>query len=198
MNSSDIISVDPGQNTLGSLHSGFSENALRSSVITNSDEISLDKDLINFVFSYSPNLLRHGMSIFVVRLLFAVSMITFGCLLLNGVIHSSPSHFSFMTLAPAQIIIGAMIALGFLTRFATFAGFAGFGYLAINSVTTGTFDIFSMAFCLGCLVLLMIGSGKYSADFLIRRAILAFPMRRKAKIAQHRLSYKAYRYSPYR
>lgn len=198
MNNSDIISVNPGQNTLGSLRSEFSNHTLRYSINATLDGVVVDKDLVNFVFGSSSVFRRKGLTVLMIRILLSVIIIFSGCYILNEEMSLSTSIFTTNTYAISQIILGGMLAIGFLTRFATFAGFAGFGYMTINAVNAGVFNSLSLVICLLCLAFIFLGAGKYSADFLIRKIILTYPHRRRSKIAEHRLSYRAYRYSPYR
>lgn len=197
MNNSDIISVNPTQNTLGAINFEMADSILRNNVNA-SDELTFSNSIINFAFaSRRPGNMRYNVSVLMLRLLFSTILIVSGSFILSGEISSPLAQFSSQTVGIAQIIIGGMIATGLLARFAAAVGVVGFGFIATSAILAGVFSPTSLMMCLACLTIAILGSGKISSDYLVRKAIVNYQLRRRKKIAARRMSYRAYRYSPY-
>ncbi|MBD5357627.1 MAG: DoxX family protein [Bacteroides sp.] len=199
MNNSDIISVNPAQTTLGSIHLEMAENLLTNSVSLNADSSSHSNDVINFAFaSRRPGNSRYNIGILMLRLLFAAVLIVSGSFILIKEIPSPTNYFSSYAVGLAEIIIGGMLAAGILSRFAAAVGIVGFGFIATNAILAGVFNSTSLMMCLACVAIAILGSGRISCDYLVRKAIINYKVRRRERLAENRMSYRAYRYSPYR
>ena len=127
------------------------------------------------------------------RSLFAAILIVSGSFIIVGEIEALESLIPDLDFAVAEIISGALIALGLLTRFASFATTMMFGALSIVSILSGIFNLQAMMSLFGSLVFLIFGAGKFSCDFLLRKAIINKASARRRKIENERLSYKAFR-----
>ncbi len=88
--------------------------------------------------------------------------------------------------------MGSLLAIGLLSRIAMLTATCVFGYLSVIAIMAGYFDIQTLMLCFGSLVFLTIGTGKYSCDFLIRKAMVIRAKRKQKELREHRLSYRAY------
>lgn len=196
MNISEIISIDPAQKTLGSLHSEITGKILRNSGISRNKAITHSHYILNLIFaSSSPGGWRYGICIMLLRFCYAAIMIVSGSFILSGEINAPTSLIPSDVYAISQIVIGAMLALGFLSRFAMLTGFTGYAYIAACKIMAGIFSISSLLLCMGCLIFFILGTGRLSIDFLIRMGIMHRSERRREKLVSRRLSYRAYRYA---
>lgn len=196
MNISDIISVNPTQKTLGSLHPEITGRILRNSGIARDNHTSHSNYLMNLIFaSSSPGGWKYGICLFLLRLCFAAIMIVSGSLILSGEINAPTSLLPADVYAISQIVVGGMLALGFLSRLAMLAGFSGCAYIAACKIMAGIFSVSSLMLCMGCLIFFILGTGRISIDFLIRMGLIRNSHRRQRKLVANRLSYKAYRYA---
>lgn len=127
------------------------------------------------------------------RLLFSALLIISGSFILSGEILPSTYIIDSFYLGLGEIIAGSMLALGLLSRFVMGSATLFFGYVAIISIMSGIFDMQALLCCMSSLVFFIMGAGKYSCDFLIRKSILLRSIRHQKKIREQRLSYRAYR-----
>lgn len=190
----DIISVDPAQNTLGALHPEVVERIARK---VNVDTPTVSKQTwLNMVFACStPGVVRNSRTMLLLRLCFAALLIVSGAFILVGEIYSPLAGYDSTLYAGIEIAIGSMLALGLLTRFAMIAAVAGFGFMSYLSISAGVFDMQSLLCCFASLAFFLLGAGRYSADFLLRKAIILNAARRRRQRRADRLTYKAYRMS---
>ncbi len=198
MNIAETISVNPVSKTLGALHSINPEAALRflspesakSLNQTRTEQHSFSK----FLFaSSSPSVKEYGASMLLFRLLFSALLIVSGSFILSGEIAASTNLINAQYLGLGEIIAGGMLALGLFSRLAMGASTIFFGYVATISIMEGVFDLPALMWCLGSLVFFTMGAGKYSSDFLIRKAIILRSRRREKELRENRLSYRAFR-----
>ncbi|MDE6444605.1 MAG: DoxX family protein [Muribaculaceae bacterium] len=190
----DIISVDPAQTTLGALHPEFAERIARK-VKVETPSFSRRMWLDMTFACATPGVARNSRTMLLLRLCFAALMIVSGAFILSGEIYSPLAGFDAVTFAALELAVGSMLALGLFTRFAMFAAVAGFGFMSFQSISAGIFDMQSLLCCLTSLSFLLLGSGRYSADFLLRKSIILRAAKRRRKMQADRLSYKAYRLS---
>lgn len=194
MNLSDIISVDPAKKTLGALHPDTACRILRRSRIYNNIAKPAKKKTLDFLFaSLAPGVDKFGGYMLLFRSLFAAMLIVSGSFIIVGEIEAQESLIPDFDFAVAEIISGTLIALGLLTRFASFATTMMFGALSIVSILSGIFNLQAMMSLFGSLVFLIFGAGKFSCDFLLRKAIINKASAKRRKIENERLSYKAFR-----
>lgn len=192
----DIISVDPGRATLGALHPEFAQRIGRK-VNVQSPSILLSKKMwLNLTFACSsPGVGVNSRNMLLLRLCFAAVLIVSGAFIIGGEILSPAAGYDSRMFAVFEIAAGSMLALGLFSRFAMFAGVIFYGFLSFQSISAGIFDMQEILCCFGSLVFLLTGTGRYSADFLIRKAIIRSASRRRQQRKADRLSYKAYRLS---
>ncbi len=196
MNIPNILSVDPGQYTLGTLHKDIAGKILRNAGITRDNEPSHSKYMLNLIsVSAAPGRLRYGFCILMFRLMFAAILIMSGSFILSGEINTPTTLLPANVFAITEITIGSMLALGFLSRGAMIASFLCFGAIAITKITAGIFSVSSLMMCMSSFFFLILGSGKLSCDFLIRKAIILHNRRRRRRLVAQRMSYRAYRVS---
>lgn len=196
MNLSDTISVDPGRTTLGALHPELTAKFIRSSRTVGVAVKPNRKGSLNFIFAaLNPGNTRYGAYMLLLRLAFAALLIVSGSFILYGEIDAPATELGAMAYGIAEIAIGGMLALGFFTRFAMIAAVAGFGCMAVQSILMGVFNMEALMSCFGSLAFLMLGSGKYSIDYLLRKAVIKSSLRRRQRRAADRMSYKAYKVS---
>ena len=198
MNFTDVISVDPGQMTLGSLQPAQTGRVLENSDLSASSRNANSQNFWNVVFaSATPRSNRYGLCILLLRFLFSAVMIVAGTFILMGKINASFTLLPTETYAVTLIVFGGMLALGLLSRIAMAGGVVLFGFSMTNTIMAGVFNVSAIMLCLACLVFLMLGTGRFSLDGLIRSSIIRHSINRRKKIAANRMSYKAYRYASY-
>lgn len=179
MNNSDTLSVDPGRTTLGALHPELNAQFLRGTVRVPRRKKSGEKAL-NFFFAATT--LRANSKV-VAMLLFrwtlGALLIVSGSLILSGEIDSPVNYINTELYAILEIISGGMLALGLFTRIVM--GFATFGFAIISTllIIKGIFNLEALMCCVSCMFFLIFGSGKFSCDFLIRKAIILATSKRK-------------------
>lgn len=195
MSTTNTISVNPVSKTLGALHPEAAIRFFNTYAVDSSKQrLKTKKSFARFFFASSaPSINRFGSSVLLFRLLFAIIFILSGSFILSGNLESPTNVFAPQHMAIGEIIIGSMLAVGLLSRVTMGIATGVFGYLATISIMSGNFDIQILLFCLGSLVFLTMGTGKYSADFLIRKALVIRAKRRQKEIKEQRLSYRAYR-----
>lgn len=191
----DIISVNPGKMTLGALHPEATEKLIRSSAKMLSTPATTKNGFLNFVFASStPGVGRFGSYMLICRLLFSALLIVSGAFILSGEINAPAVPFIPFYFAIAELVAGSMIGLGLLTRIASFSCGLLFAYLSVMSILSGIFDMTNLILTFSCVAFAMFGGGKFSVDFLIRKGLINHAIRKRQKMEQNRLSYKAYRY----
>lgn len=195
MNIADTISVNPVSKTLGALHP---EAAARFFNTNTSDAVKKAKSsrqtVSGILFASStPSVNHFGATILLLRLLFSTILIVSGSLILSGEIFAPTEMINAEYLGLGEIIAGSMLALGFLSRVAMGISTGLFGYIAAMAIMSGVFDMQALLCCMGSLVFLVMGTGKYSCDFLLRKTIILQARRRQKRIREQRLSYRAYR-----
>lgn len=194
MNLSDIISVDPAKTTLGALHPEVASRLLRNSRIYRKVAPPAKRTALNFFFaSLAPGVNRFGGYMLLFRCLFAALLIVSGSFILYGEIEAPESLMPGHVFAIIEIVAGSMLALGFFNRLASLAVTIMFATVSVTSILHGVFDMQSFLTLFGCLLFLLLGTGKYSCDFLIRKAIIAKAAKRRNRLEQERLTYKAFR-----
>ncbi len=180
MNTSDTLSVDPGRTTLGALHPEMATQFLRKKIISRPYSKSGRKNTLDFIFaSAAPRSGRIGAALLFLRLAFASILIVSGSFITIGEINPPETPFPPSAYAISQIAIGAMLALGLFTRFAMAASIATFAIMAGQSIAAGIFTPLTLTLTLASATFLILGSGKYSADFLIRKALILHASRRR-------------------
>lgn len=198
MNITDILSVDPGQNTLGSLHKDIAGTILRNSGIVRENEHSSSTYLLNLIFaSAAPGGMRYGLCLLTFRVMFAAILIVSGSFILTGEIVRSVPFISTEIFAMGEIVVGSLLFLGLFTRFAMLTALSGFGTIAVFNIMSGVFNMSSLMLCMTSFIFLILGSGKLSCDFLIRKAIIKHVARKRRKLIANRMSYRAYRVAGY-
>lgn len=197
MNISDTLSVDPGRATLGTLHPELATQFLRKKSITRRIRPSSCRSrMINFMLAQSvPRSNRVGAVLFLLRMALAALLTVSGAFIISGEIAPPETFIDPYIYAWLEITAGIMLALGFLTRVAMAMAVTGFGILACQSVINGVFNMEAMVCCLSSLSFFLLGAGKYSGDFLIKKGLTAHAIKRRHRYEQKLLSYKAFHYA---
>ena len=196
MKVSDTLSVNPGSTTLGNLHPDFDAKFLRRKGMVNIRREKSEKKTLNFIFAI--NALRSNgkaVAMLLIRWALGVLLIVSGSLILSGEIYTPVDYFDSDIFAILEVVAGSMLVLGLFTRFAMGVATIGFAIVSILAICKGLFDMQSLMSTISCMVFLIFGSGKYSADFLIRKAIIQHNNRRRRKLNDKKLSYQAFRYA---
>lgn len=194
MSIADTISVNPVSKTLGALHP---EAAIRYFNTYATDSLrqkkTAKKSFSKFFFASSaPSVNRFGATVLLFRFLFATIFIVSGCFIISGNLQVPVEFVSPLYFGLGEIIVGSLLAIGLLSRVVMLAATCVFGYLSVIAILSGYFDIQALLLCLGSLVFLTIGTGKYSCDFLIRKALVIRAKRKQKELREQRLSYRAY------
>ncbi len=195
MNTAETISVNPVSKTLGALNPEatlrfLQENARKVDVSHNKKSLSLSR---LFFSTSTPGVSIFSGRMLAFRLMFAALLIVSGSFILAGEITSPINFIDPYALALTEIIAGGMLALGFMTRPAMAATTLLFGCAATLNLMEGIFDMQAMLCCLGSMIFMVMGAGRFSTDFLIRKAIVMRKHRKQKQMREDRLSYKAYR-----
>lgn len=194
MNVAETISVNPGQKTLGALHPEAVARFLRTTEFRNNNTSS-QKMWMRLTFAASvPGVKRYSGALLVLRLLLSAIFIVSGSFILSGEIYSPSSPLTSFALGLGEIIVGSMLATGFLSRFAMLAATALFATMSVESIMAGIFDMQSLMCCMLSVIFLVLGAGRYSFDYLLRRAIIRHAIKRRRHREAMRLTYRAYQY----
>lgn len=189
MNISDIISVNPGRLTLGYLHPEKAGRLLRKTVIVRNLRNTHKSRYLNAVFTCTaPQADCFGSCMLLFRFLFAALLIVNGSFIASGEIYAPRFMPESSVFSIVEIVAGSLLAIGLFTRPVMTAVAIGLGIMTTEAVAAGVFDSASLAMLFGSVVFVILGSGKYSCDFLIRKAIIL--RRRKAK--KEEMTYKAF------
>lgn len=198
MNITDILSVDPGQNTLGSLHKDIAGTILRNSGIVRDNVHSNSSYSLNLIFaSATPGGMRYGLCLLIFRAMFAAILIVSGSFILSGEIVRQVPLIPIEIFAIGEITVGCLLFLGLLTRFTMLTALVGFGMIAVFNIMNGIFNMSSLMLCMTSFIFLILGSGKLSCDFLIRKAIISRDNKKRRKLISDRMSYHAYKVAGY-
>ncbi len=175
MDITNIISVDPAQKPLGAIHTEITERILRNSNISHGDDLISSRQFFNFVFGTPSRSTLFSSCALLLRTLFAAVLILSGSLILMDEVNAPTTFISPQTFAIGQIIIGGMLFLGFLSRFAMAVGFAGFAFVATKAILAGMLSVSPILLGVICLTFMILGTGRFSCDFLIRKSIILCP-----------------------
>ncbi len=194
MNVAETISINPIQKTLGALNPEAAARFVREHTAPAQTSATNKKGVLDFCLAtYAPGVKRFGSQMLLFRSMFAALLIVSGSFLLTGETASTTTLLSTSALGIAQIVMGSMLVLGFLSRFAMIASTILFGTIAATSIAGGVFDMTALLCCLGSMVFMTMGTGRYSADFLIKKAIINRAIARRRQQRADRLTYRAYR-----
>ncbi|MCH5232761.1 MAG: hypothetical protein J1E78_03910 [Muribaculaceae bacterium] len=184
MKTADIISVNPGKETLGQTTSK-SESIFRSSVLNknyDSKKLSLSALLFPTIGSGSLEFRKYSVPL---RTVFATILI------LTGLASVSTAT------GICSLIFGGMLAMGLLTRPIMAAAAAFYAIMSALSIRAGISDITSLSLMFGCMVFCILGSGKYSCDYLLRHFLKHYQIKKEKIRREKALTYKAFRYAKF-
>lgn len=188
MKTTDIISVNPSKSTLGDKNNLVETGILRTNILSENIN-SKDIDLTNILFSTSlPSKFNLNQYLVPLRTIFGTLMIIAGIFNIEGAFHFNQP----IALSIIEIVLGAFLSVGFLTKFSMGAGAVIYGILAIMTMRGGMIDLSAFLLCLGCVTFFLLGCGKYSCDYFIYSRL------RKNKAQRLRKdfpSYKAFDYA---
>lgn len=195
MNTAETISVNPVSKTLGALNPEATLRFLEENA--RKVDLSHDKKALSlsclFFHTSTPGVSAFSGRMLVFRLMFAALLIVSGSFILAGEITSPIYCLNAEAVALTEIIAGGLLAIGFLSRPAMTAAAVLFGWSATLNAMEGMFDMQAMLCCLGSLFFMVMGTGRFSTDFLIRKAMVVRKQRKQKQLRADRLSYKAYR-----
>lgn len=121
------------------------------------------------------------------RTLFATILIVTGIAVLTSGVAAYSVSFAICSLA-----FGALLALGLFTRPVMIGAAVYFCITGALAIRTGMADISVFSLMFGCLIFGVMGSGKYSCDSLIRKAIARQTKRAQLKHKENLMGYKAF------
>lgn len=128
----------------------------------------------------------------IMRFLFAAILMASGCLTLEGSIGNALTVLPDKIFGIMQISAGGMLALGLMTR----VSILSLGIILSASIfitfKNGMPDMSALSSLFTCLLFFIMGAGKYSLDFLIRKGIITGASRRRKRREMKRMSYKAF------
>lgn len=200
----EVLSVDPGEKTLGALHPEVSACLAKGTRAVDTHHDSLTQDTVDFLTAVRhPSAMRLGGALLLLRCLFGAMLIVsgafaidpeaFGVAMSQGVAGLEP-----FALALAQIVAGSLLCLGCGVRLTSIVMAAVFGAAAFNSLAQGAAVMgLEMMLCFGCVVFAVLGGGRISVDGLVYKSVRSWRARRNdpSRLAAKRLSYEAFKYS---
>lgn len=188
----EIISVDPGRKTLGALYSTVNPSILETAARTVCPERKSVKSEVNAMLPTSvPGVNRFGAYMLAFRIFLASVLSASGILILSGHLSAPTSPLPAFHYALFEIIAGVSLGLGLFTRFSMGAITLLFTASAVESLVAGVFDMQAFLSFFACLWFFTAGSGKFSCDFLIKKGLRKRAIRRRRRLEEDRLSYKA-------
>ena len=187
MKTTDTISVNPGKNTLGRVNEEAIEKLIRSSVIDRNTSKSASSEILSMVFPGTKSGLNQLKNYALpLRAIFATLLILTGL---------SMAQVSSLGLGIAVMIVGAFLAIGFLSRPLMLVAAAFFAIYCALQFRTGMVDLNFLSMMFGCLIFAATGSGKYSCDVLIKSAVRRHILAKQDENRKNALSYKAFHYA---
>lgn len=211
MNKPNVISINPGQKTLGQLHQEAERYnpVVKQLVSTISSTVRL-KACLNFFTGIDTKTMKGASArILLLRLFTAVLLASFAYAVINPavltvsdavLVPALDSVQGNIALSTSIFVMAASILLGFMTRIVSVAAFPYF----IPMVLPGTLPIsIASALLFVALGYIILGPGIFSADQCIRKAIFRNYKRRARRLAirariprglrgHHDLDYRSY------
>lgn len=191
MNKPNVISINPGQKTLGQLHQEAERYnpVVKQLVSTISSTVRL-KACLNFFTGIDTKTMKGASArILLLRLFTAVLLASFAYAVINpGVLAISDavlvpalnSVYGNIALSASIFVMAASILLGFMTRIVSVAAFPYF----ISMVLQGTLPIsIASALLFVALGYIILGPGIFSVDQCIRKTIFRSYKRRAKRAA---------------
>ena len=188
MKIADTISVNPGKTTLGHTESRES-SLLRANVIDRSQK--KPADVMGFLFPTASlglgDVKKYALPL---RILFATILIVSGISFVQtpGAIHA-------LGAGVLEIVFGALLAFGLFTRPAMAGATIYFAVVAALSIRSGVADLSALTLTFGSAFFMLAGSGKYSADFLIRTLVKRARIKNRKNRKNNIMGYKAFHYA---
>lgn len=202
MNRINVISVNPGHNTLGALNPENFVNKTRENLRYTSDlyekveegAISSHKKFgikkrLNFFFGINSETgVKTSAKLLVCRTLFSAYLISWSILSFSSVPVEVISAF---------LVVGGLLLIGLFSRVASFGGFVASTVLAtMQFINNGTLNESLSLLAITCLVFSLLGPGRISLDSILRKQIFRISklmaIKKSRRIAEDRLSYKAF------
>lgn len=211
MNKPNVISINPGQKTLGQLHQEAERYnpVVKQLVSTISSTVRL-KACLNFFTGIDTKTMKGASArILLLRLFTAGLLASFGYAVINPAVVAISdavlvpglnSVAGNMALAVSIFVMAASIILGFMTRIVSVAAFPFYVYMILQ----GSLPIsIATALLFVALVFIILGPGIFSTDQCIRKAIFRSYKRRAKRAAirprvsrsirrHHDLDYRSY------
>lgn len=184
MNQANVISVNPGQKTLGELHINEHRLARISKAISGPSPISSPlKKFFNTFFGINSKVnAQYSKKILLSRVLIGALYIYIG---LQGVI-AGDSWSSMSGYEIATAILGASIFTGLLTRVTGIAGVILYGIISYSAWIQGDIDISGIMMLLPAIIMIITGPGRYSIDQMIRYRLFTGLQGMKSRHRQNR------------
>ena len=213
MNKPNVISINPGQKTLGQLHQEAERYnpVIKQLVSTISSTVRL-KACLNFFTGIDTKTMKGASArILLLRLFTAGLLASFGYAVINPAVVAISdavlvpglnSVAGNMALAVSIFVMAASIILGFMTRIGSVAAFPFY----VSMILQGSLPIsisIATALLFVALVFIILGPGIFSTDQCIRKAIFRSYKRRAKRAAirprvsrsirrHHDLDYRSY------
>lgn len=195
-----VISVNPGATTLGQLHPESANSFMQRAVKSAYEESPSKRMILDLFFgSIAPGVNSYGSLMLLVRFLIGGLLVAAGIFSLSGI--STPTSFgTSLTMMGGNvmswmmtIVVGSMLALGSLTRFASFFAAFSFGGYAVAGMMAGLFPVQDFLLTFISIGFIFSGAGRYSLDFIIRKAIIRNAVARHQRNRNRPITYRAFR-----
>ena len=193
MAASNVISVNPGQKTLGALHP---EVLARRRIDISAAKNNAAKTL-NLIFAVKEakgN--RRSMLLLVARIIVGFLFILSGYAgLTQGlapVSYIQPHEYGII-----MIVLGSMLGVGLFTRPVFLLGFLAWATASVVQAISGVISMESCLWAACSMIFCFTGAGRWSLDMALRHIVYTtfFGRRRETRQARQRLSYKAFSYN---
>ena len=190
MTRTDTISVNPGKDTLGDKNLSLKTDFFRNNIL-----VEKKKGKIDFCDLIFPSLSKETLALnkfFVpLRTIFATLLIICGISIIEGTAIVNAS----LALGIVEIILGSFLAIGLLSRPLMCLGAGLFGVLGTIALRNGIVETEYFTMMFGCLIFSVLGSGKYSVDYILRVNLKKWISKYQEKPSSYRKSYLAFKYA---
>ncbi len=196
MAASNVISVNPGQKTLGALHPEVLARLARRRIDISAAKNNAAKTL-NLIFAVKEakgN--RRSMLLLVARIIVGFLFILSGYAgLTQGlapVSYIQPHEYGII-----MIVLGSMLGVGLFTRPVFLLGFLAWATASVVQAISGVISMESCLWAACSMIFCFTGAGRWSLDMALRHIVYTtfFGRRRETRQARQRLSYKAFSYN---
>lgn len=190
IDTTETISVNPGEKTLGKSNNELAYKLFRNSILENKTDRKID--FISLVLPSNKSGIELLEKYYLpLRTIFAALLIISGIQQLEGTF----SILNYNVIGIIEICLGAFLAFGLFSRLFMGISIAFYLILGIVSMRLGLVNLYLFVMMFGSSLFFAMGSGKYSCDTLIKKALIIKKRKNEIERNNKRMSYKAFYYA---